>query len=131
MSIGIAELKADIIKGRVKQFTEYGSSISPRPLPSICVVQNDGANDTLEWQIWACFPIGHTDEMNRYCGFDKYSGELFELLARRRDRLGKMIWKHGNHFDSPTVQQEGALNYLRAGIKIILPKLLRNYSADL
>lgn len=119
-------LVADIKMGSVKSVFEYGESRLARPLPRVVVVPGNGASgDTYTWQIWADFPVEKPRELDRYV-----RGELPFLLSFRRDSCGKKVWRYGNNYDGVMTGQDGSQNYLRAGLAVKLPKVLKGFSAD-
>jgi hypothetical protein len=122
----INDLINDIKVGSIKYVVEYGASIFARPLPSISVIKGNGDNgDTYNYQIWVYFPIGEQTALDKYM-----RSELPLLLSDRRDFYRKRVWRYSNNYDSATVIHEGSQNFLRAGLLIVVPKVMRFFSAD-
>jgi hypothetical protein len=90
------------------------------------VIKNNGSSgDTYSFQIWVYFPIGQQKELDKYM-----KDELPLLLADRRDNWRKRVWRHSNNYDSATVAQEGSQTFLRAGLVVVTPKVIRYFSSD-
>jgi hypothetical protein len=125
----IKDLIADLKRGRIKSVVEYGESIKPRPLPSVTVIKTNKDPGDFGFQIWVFFPVDSPahpiDLANQYL-----DTELPYLLSLRKNDVGERVWKHDNNFDSYTAMQELSQNFIRGGLVVTVPKMLRYMSMN-
>jgi hypothetical protein len=113
----LAELKALVQAGSVKNVAEYGGSKLGLPVPYCVIVPTPAFPDRQAYQIWAHFPVGQNEELEAYV-----KRELPALVWAAKNNCGQRKYKSNSTYDGITVDQGD--NTLRAGKVFWLPLII-------